>query len=89
MVEAGLWSTRALLAPGRVGGAAEWDEVGPVRSKVVRNVADLDAIRRDLEARRDESRKRIATLAKRPERGTAEGFGKRGSGMARSRRSAG
>jgi DnaK suppressor protein len=40
-------------------------------------VADLDAIRRDLETQRDESRKRIATLAKRPERGTAQGFGKR------------
>ena len=40
-------------------------------------MADLDAIRRDLEAHRDESRKRIATLAKRPERGTAQGFGKR------------
>src|SRR3954471_17289179 len=41
------------------------------------NVADLDAIRRELEAHREESRKRIATLAKRPERGTAQGFGKR------------
>ena len=40
-------------------------------------MADLDAIRRDLEARRDQSRKRIATLAERPERGTAQGFGKR------------
>ena len=40
-------------------------------------VADLDAIRRDLEAHRDESRARIATLAKRPELGTAQGFGKR------------
>ena len=40
-------------------------------------MADLDAIRRDLEARRDQSRKRIATLAKSPERGTAQGFGKR------------
>jgi DnaK suppressor protein len=40
-------------------------------------VADLDAIPRDLEAHRDLSRKRIATLAKRPERGTAQGFGKR------------
>jgi len=40
-------------------------------------VADLEAIRRDLEAHRDESRGRIATLAKRPERGTAQGFGKR------------
>jgi DnaK suppressor protein len=43
----------------------------------VRNVSDHDAIRRDLEAHRDESRERIATLAKRPERGTAQGFGKR------------
>src|ERR1700754_2587727 len=40
-------------------------------------MADLDAIRRDLEAHRDESRGRIATLAKRPERGSAQGFGKR------------
>src|ERR1700759_2845977 len=40
-------------------------------------MADLDAIRRDLEAHRDESRRRTATLAKRPERGTAQGFGKR------------
>lgn len=40
-------------------------------------MADLDAIRRDLEARRDEIRERIATLAKRPELGTAQGFGKR------------
>src|SRR5690349_9383242 len=40
-------------------------------------LADLDAIRRDLEARRDQSRKRIATLAQRPERGSAQGFGKR------------
>jgi DnaK suppressor protein len=40
-------------------------------------VADLDAIRRDLEAHRDASRERIATRAKRPERGTAQGFGKR------------
>jgi DnaK suppressor protein len=38
---------------------------------------DLDAIRRDLESRRDETRERIARLAKRPERGTAQGFGKR------------
>ena len=40
-------------------------------------MADLDAIRRDLEAHRDEIRERIATLAKRPELGTAQGFGKR------------
>ena len=38
---------------------------------------DLDAIRRELEARRDETRERVAALAKRPERGTAQGFGKR------------
>src|SRR4051812_30968401 len=38
---------------------------------------DLDAIRRELEQRRDETRRRIAGLAKRPERGTAQGFGKR------------
>jgi DnaK suppressor protein len=53
-----------------------WDELEPVRTNL-RDVADLDAIRRDLEAHRDESRARIATLAKRPERGTAQGFGKR------------
>ena len=38
---------------------------------------DLDSIRRELEARRDETRERVAALAKRPERGTAQGFGKR------------
>jgi DnaK suppressor protein len=36
-----------------------------------------DALRRDLEERRDRTRERIAALAKRPERGTAQGFGKR------------
>jgi DnaK suppressor protein len=40
-------------------------------------MTDLDAIRRDLEAHRDEIRGRIAILAKRPELGTAQGFGKR------------
>jgi DnaK suppressor protein len=35
------------------------------------------AIRRKLEARRDRARERIAALARRPERGTAQGFGKR------------
>jgi DnaK suppressor protein len=40
-------------------------------------VADLDAIRRDLEAQRDDIRARIATLAAPPELGTAQGFGKR------------
>src|SRR3954462_4765121 len=38
---------------------------------------DLDAIRRELEQRRDETRRRVASLAKRPERGEAQGFGKR------------
>jgi DnaK suppressor protein len=41
------------------------------------NDPDLDAIRAELEARRDETRERIAALAKRPERGSAVGFGKR------------
>src|SRR3954452_18292994 len=39
--------------------------------------SDLDAIRRELEQRRDETRRRLASLAKRPERGEAQGFGKR------------
>jgi DnaK suppressor protein len=38
---------------------------------------DLDEVRRRLRARRDEARGRIAALAKRPELGTAQGFGKR------------
>jgi len=38
---------------------------------------DEAAIRRELEQRRDEARDTIAGLAKRPERGTAQGFGKR------------
>jgi DnaK suppressor protein len=38
---------------------------------------DLEAIRRELEARRDVARERLAVLASRPERGTALGFGKR------------
>ena len=36
-----------------------------------------EELRRDLEARRDRTRERVAALAKRPERGTAQGFGKR------------
>ena len=36
-----------------------------------------DGVRRDLEAHRDEMRAKIAGLAKRPELGTAQGFGKR------------
>jgi len=38
---------------------------------------ERDAIRRRLEERRDRTRERVAALAKRPERGTAQGFGKR------------
>lgn len=38
---------------------------------------DLDAIRRALEQRRDRNRERVAGLAKRPELGAAQGFGKR------------
>ena len=38
---------------------------------------DLDAIRRELEARRASMRERVATLAERPELGAAQGFGKR------------
>ena len=39
--------------------------------------ADLQAIRAELEARRDSIRARIASLTKRPERGSGLGFGKR------------
>jgi DnaK suppressor protein len=42
-----------------------------------RNDLDLDAIRRELEELRDRTRERLAVLAQRPERGTAQGFGKR------------
>jgi DnaK suppressor protein len=38
---------------------------------------DPAAVRRELEARRDEVRARVARLAQRPERGAAQGFGKR------------
>ena len=37
----------------------------------------MDATRRTLEDRRDEIRARVAELAKRPELGAAQGFGKR------------
>ena len=40
-------------------------------------MSDHQAIRRELEARRDEIRDRVAALAKRPERGASQGFGKR------------
>ena len=38
---------------------------------------DLDAIRRELESRRESTSERVATLAERPELGSAQGFGKR------------
>ena len=38
---------------------------------------DLEAIRVELEARRDNARSRVALLAKRPELGASQGFGKR------------
>lgn len=38
---------------------------------------NLDAIRHELEDRRDRARERLAALAERPERGSAVGFGKR------------
>jgi DnaK suppressor protein len=38
---------------------------------------DLDAVRRELQARRDSTRERVETLAERPELGAAQGFGKR------------
>lgn len=38
---------------------------------------DLEAIRRDLESSRAQTHERVAALARRPERGSALGFGKR------------
>jgi DnaK suppressor protein len=38
---------------------------------------DLAAVRRRLEERRDRARERVAVLARRPELGAAQGFGKR------------
>ena len=38
---------------------------------------DLDAVRAELEARRDRDRQRLGVLAARPERGSAVSFGKR------------
>jgi DnaK suppressor protein len=42
-----------------------------------RDDLDVEAVRRELEARRDQTRKRLGVLSARPERGTAQGFGKR------------
>ena len=44
---------------------------------IPRDDLDPDAVRRELEDRRDSTRERLAVLAKRPELGTAQGFGKR------------
>ena len=49
---------------------------------------DLDAIRQELESRRQSTSERVETLAERPELGSAQGFGKR-IGEAPPRRSAG
>jgi len=38
---------------------------------------DLDAVRVELQSRRDRDRQRLEVLAERPERGSALGFGKR------------
>ncbi len=42
-----------------------------------RDDLDLDAIRGELEARREHTRERLAQLGRRPELGSAQGFGKR------------
>jgi DnaK suppressor protein len=42
-----------------------------------RDDLDVEAVRRELEARRDQARERLEVLSARPERGTAQGFGKR------------
>jgi DnaK suppressor protein len=42
-----------------------------------RDDLDLEAVRRELAARRDQTRERLGVLSARPERGTAQGFGKR------------
>ncbi|HEX3832846.1 MAG TPA: TraR/DksA C4-type zinc finger protein [Solirubrobacteraceae bacterium] len=42
-----------------------------------RDDLDVEAVRRELEARRDQARERLGVLSARPELGTAQGFGKR------------
>ena len=42
-----------------------------------RDSSDLAAVRAELERRRDGTRARVEKLAERPERGAAQGFGKR------------
>ena len=50
--------------------------MGTVRM-VALNDLDLDAVRAELEARRDRDRERLGVLAERPELGSAVSFGKR------------
>jgi DnaK suppressor protein len=45
--------------------------VGPIEQ------LDVGEVRRELQARRDETQARVEALAKRPELGSAQGFGKR------------
>jgi DnaK suppressor protein len=42
-----------------------------------RDDLDLEAVRRELEARREQTRERLGVLSARPELGAAQGFGKR------------
>jgi DnaK suppressor protein len=51
--------------------------VGALSSHTTPGDPDLPGIRRELQARRDTMRDRIAALAARPERGRTVGFGKR------------
>ncbi|HEY4897819.1 MAG TPA: TraR/DksA C4-type zinc finger protein [Solirubrobacteraceae bacterium] len=44
---------------------------------MARDELDIDAIREQLEERRDQTRERVERLAARPELGSAQGFGKR------------
>ena len=42
-----------------------------------RDDLDVEAVRRELHARREQTRERLGVLSARPEPGTAQGFGKR------------
>jgi DnaK suppressor protein len=59
-------------------GSRSWRSLAKVGGRVMPSAdLDLQAIRLELEARRDSTRTRIAALSKRPERGSTLGFGKR------------
>ncbi len=62
--------------PSGLGRTRPADAAGPAPSDLDLDL-DLAAIRRDLEARRERTGRRVAGLAARPERGSAQGFGKR------------